>query len=102
MGSFVAVVFALLGYLLLHGFSGSFIILAGILILVQIIFGNILEPKISGDKLNLSPTLILLSLLIWAWVWGIIGMILAVPITATIKIILSNIKSTKKLAKLMS
>jgi len=102
VGSFVAVGLALVFYILTHGLGMNILWLALLLILVQILFGNILEPKIAGDKLNLSPIVILLSLLIWYWIWGIVGMILAVPITSIIKIILEHTDKTKKAARLMS
>tara|TARA_Y100000310_G_C20685461_1_gene818679 strand:- start:279 stop:1307 length:1029 start_codon:yes stop_codon:yes gene_type:complete len=102
VGSFIAVTLALLFFILMHGLGLNVLWLGILLILVQVIFSNILEPKFAGDKLKLSPIVILLSLLLWFWIWGIVGMILAVPITSIIKIILEHIESTKKYAKLMS
>ncbi len=64
--------------------------------------GNIIEPKILGDKLNLSPILLLLSLIFWGYLWGLIGMILSVPIMSMIKIILSKFESTRPISILMS
>jgi predicted PurR-regulated permease PerM len=57
----------------------------------NVIIGNILEPKIMGDNLGLSPVTILLSLIIWGWLWGFAGLILAVPMTMIIKILCENI-----------
>ncbi|TVR02720.1 MAG: AI-2E family transporter [Spirochaetaceae bacterium] len=57
----------------------------------QLIIGNIIDPKLLGDRLNLSPVVILLSLLVWGWLWGVMGMFLAVPLTVAIKIALENI-----------
>ncbi len=51
------------------------------------VIGNILEPKIQGDHLGLSPFVILVSLLGWGWLWGFAGLILAVPMTVIVKII---------------
>ena len=51
--------------------------------------------------LNLSPVVVLLSLIFWAWFWGIPGMILAVPLTATVKIIFENIDGLRPVAVLM-
>ena len=68
----------------------------------QVMMGNVLEPKIMSFNLNLSPLLILVSLIFWGWLWGIWGMILAVPLTATIKIIFENIEPTRSLSVLMS
>ena len=66
------------------------------------IFGNIIEPKFAGDKLSLSPIVILLSLFTWYWIWGIGGMILAIPLTSIMKIVFSRIKVNKNIAKFMS
>jgi predicted PurR-regulated permease PerM len=60
---------------------------------IQTLFFNFLEPQIIGRRLNLNPLLILLSVLLWGYVWGIVGMLLSVPLTAIIKIIMSNSES---------
>lgn len=73
-----------------------------ILIVVQASVANLLEPKLMGQGLGMSPLLILFSLFFWGWLWGIPGMILAVPILAVIKIICSNIPSLQFIAVLMS
>jgi AI-2 transport protein TqsA len=78
------------------------IIIIILLIVVQSIIGNILEPKFLGDQLDLSPLLLLLSLIFWGYVWGIVGMILSVPIMSMIKITLSKFESTKSVSVLMS
>ena len=74
------------------------IILGGI----QMLMGNVIEPRIMAFSLNLSPLLILVSLIFWGWLWGVLGMMLAVPLTATIKIITENIEPLKPLSVLMS
>ncbi|GHT95497.1 UPF0118 membrane protein [Spirochaetia bacterium] len=67
------------------------IIIVGLLMLsTNMIIGNILEPKIMGDNLGLSPIVVLLSLVLWGWLWGFAGMILAVPMTVIIKILCEN------------
>lgn len=73
-----------------------------ILIILQNVIGNIIEPKVLGGKLNLSPLLLLLSLFVGAYIWGIVGMVLSVPIVSMLKIILMNFDSTKPIAILMS
>jgi predicted PurR-regulated permease PerM len=68
----------------------------GILIMgIQFAIGNILEPRLMGHSLNLSPLMVILSLIFWGWIWGIAGMLLAVPILGTITIIFENIESLK-------
>ncbi|MDQ3022338.1 MAG: AI-2E family transporter [Bacteroidota bacterium] len=78
------------------------IIVTIILIALDNVIGNIIEPKILGDRLNLSPLLLLLSLFAGEYVWGIVGMVLSVPIVSMLKIVLMNFESTKPVAILMS
>jgi hypothetical protein len=54
--------------------------------------GNVLEPLLFGHTLKLHPVVVLLSLLLWGAVWGVTGMVLAVPITAVLRIRLTHIK----------
>jgi predicted PurR-regulated permease PerM len=65
------------------------------------ILGNILEPRIMGKGLGLSPLLVFFSLLFWGWLWGIPGMILSVPLTAVIRIVCQNVPSLRSIAVLM-
>lgn len=68
----------------------------------QIAVGNIIEPRLMGNTLNLSPLVILLSLGLWGTVWGIPGAILCVPITVLIAIVFSNFEATRPVAILLS
>ena len=70
-------------------------------IATQVALGNILDPRLQGRRLNLSPFLILVSLLVWGWLWGVVGMFLAVPIMAIIKIVCENIPALRPIAILM-
>ena len=56
----------------------------------QFFIGNVIDPKLLGDRLNLSPVVILISLLFWGWLWDVAGLFLAVPLTVMIKIVLDN------------
>ena len=69
---------------------------------IQLISGNIVEPKMMGDSSDLHPVTILLALLFWGMMWGVIGMFLATPITAALKMMLERIDSTKPIANLMA
>ena len=93
IGSIIAIVLPTVMALIQYESIGYTILVGGIITLVQNIIGNLLEPKIMGDKLGLNPLVILLSLLIWGYIWGIAGMFLSVPLTAVIKIIISNTNS---------
>jgi predicted PurR-regulated permease PerM len=70
---------------------GPIIAAMAVMLLVNMVLGNILEPKIVGDNLDLSPFVILVSLLAWGWLWGFAGLILAVPMTVIVKILCEHI-----------
>lgn len=62
---------------------------------------NVLYPKLLGRRMDLNPLVVTLSLLIWGWIWGAMGLVLAVPITAAIKIICDNIEQLKPIGNWM-
>jgi predicted PurR-regulated permease PerM len=64
--------------------------------------GNFITPMVMGRSLTLNPVLVLLSLTFWGWMWGITGVILAVPILAAVKIFCSHIKPMEPLAEFIS
>ena len=104
IGSAVALVLPVLFALVQFDSTGSAILIAVIMAIIQTLAFNLAEPMIIGRRLNLNPLLILLSVLVWGYIWGIVGMLISVPITAIIKIILSNSKSRylRFLSNLMS
>lgn len=69
---------------------------------IQILVGNVLEPKIMGNSLNMSPLVVILSLTIWGAIWGIMGMILSVPITVMMIIVFEEIASLRFIAVALS
>lgn len=72
-----------------------------LLIGIQMTWGNIIEPAVMGKSLNMSPLVVIVSLIFWGFIWGPIGMVLAVPISSTIQIACSNIDSLKPISILM-
>ena len=78
----------------------ALLVLAVIFLMQQAM--GLLEVKVMGQGLGLSPLLVFFSLVFWGWLWGIPGMILAVPILAVLKIICYNIPALKSLAIMMS
>ncbi len=72
------------------------------LIALQIIFGNILEPKLTGKTLNLSTLAILINLVFWGMIWGVAGMFFSVPLLVAIFIITAQFDSTRWIAVLLS
>lgn len=71
------------------------------LLAIQMTIGNFIAPKIYGDRLNLSPVVILLFLCFWGWLWGIPGALLAVPIAAGIQITCRHVPALEPIAVLM-
>lgn len=69
---------------------------------VQFLIGNVIEPKIVGDGMDLHPVVVLCSLVFWGLVWGIPGAFLAVPMTVAVKIGFSYLKPTKQVAEFMA
>jgi AI-2 transport protein TqsA len=75
---------------------------AVIMTLIQTVMGNILDPRLQGSQLNLSPFVILVALVFWGFIWGIVGMFLAVPLTSILQIFFANTKGLKPVAILIS
>ena len=102
IGSLAAVIFPII--LSFFQFPHSYIPLfaALSLLLIQLVMGSYLDPEMMGNRFNLSPILIIVSLFFWSYVWGAVGAFLAVPIVAIIKIVVQNIESYKFVAVLMS
>jgi len=69
---------------------------------VQVLFGAILEPIFMGKSFSINIITVLVTLMLWGYIWGIPGLIMAIPITVFIKIILEQFDNTKKLASLLS
>ena len=102
IGSVVAVILpALLAVLQFNVPTPPIMILVSLGI-VQFVVGNLLEPRLHGERLNLSPLVVLLSLALWGTIWGVVGMFLSVPITVTILIICSEFRRTRPLAIILS
>jgi AI-2 transport protein TqsA len=68
---------------------------------IQLVIGNGIAPKVMGERLNLSPVVVLVSLLFWGWLWGVVGALLSIPITTAIKIGCENIHALRPISVLM-
>jgi predicted PurR-regulated permease PerM len=102
IGSIVATLPPIAITLFQSGSFGKTLIIGILLLAIQFSVGNILEPKMMGRGLNLSPLIVLFSLIFWGWLWGIPGMLLSVPLTAAIRIAMEQIDATKTVAVLIS
>ena len=69
---------------------GSVLLVAAGYFVVNVVFGNVVEPMLMGRRLGLSTLVIFASLVFWGWVWGPVGMLFSVPLTMVVKIALEN------------
>jgi AI-2 transport protein TqsA len=69
---------------------------------VQFLSGNVVEPKLMSDSSDLHPIVVLLALMFWGVMWGIVGMFLATPITASLRIVFDRIEATRPIAQLLA
>jgi AI-2 transport protein TqsA len=69
---------------------------------IHMLIGNLVTPKMMGRGMELHPVVVLLSLAFWGLLWGIVGMVLAVPIVATLRIVLSHFSTTRPIANLLA
>jgi len=102
VGSLIATVFPSMFAMLQFGelMPGVWVLI--IVGAIQLIMGNYIDPKLTGKSLNVSPLVVLVGLAFWGAIWGIIGMILSVPITVMMIIIFSEFPQTKSIAILLS
>jgi predicted PurR-regulated permease PerM len=102
IGSIIATAFPSVLALVQFDTLAPFVVIASVLTLLQFCIGSLLEPRLMGNRLNLSPIVILLSLGLWGTLWGIPGMFLCVPITVVMVIIFSYFPETRPAAILLS
>jgi AI-2 transport protein TqsA len=89
IGSVIASIPAVLLALIQYSVGQAVIVAIGYAV-INVIFGNFIEPSLLGRRLGLSTLVVILSLLFWYWVWGPIGAVLAVPLTMVLKIMMEN------------
>ncbi len=75
-----------------HLTAGAALLIIGVIIGLHLLAMNVLYPKILGKRLRLNPLSVTLALLFWGWLWGAMGLILAVPITGALKVICDHIE----------
>ncbi len=102
IGSLIATVFPAVFCLLQFGTITPAIMVLIFVGIVQVIVGNILEPRMMGSSMNISPLVTIISLSFWGVIWGVVGMVLSVPITVILIIIFSQFESTRRVAILLS
>jgi predicted PurR-regulated permease PerM len=70
-------------------------------IAINVMFGNLIEPRLMGYGVGISPLIVFVGLVFWGWVFGPVGMLLSVPLTMTLKLWLENDESTRWIAILI-
>lgn len=100
IGSIIAAIPAVLLALLINGITIAVLTVFGYVV-VNIVIGNVVEPRVMGKGLGLRMLVVFVSLILWGWVFGPIGMLLAVPLTMTLKIMLESSEQTRPFALLL-
>ena len=100
VGSFIAAVPAVLLAAVQLGIFPAGLTLGGFVV-VNLVMGNMVEPRWMGKGLNLSPLVVFVSLVLWGWVLGPVGMLLSIPLTIMIKIALENQEETRWIGVLL-
>lgn len=82
--------------------AGPFIGILAVLVVLHIVAANLLIPALVGWRIRLNALALTVSLLFWGWLWGALGLILAIPITAVIKVICDNVESWQPVGRWLS
>jgi len=98
---FITTVLIFFGFVELNS-TGTLLIFSSLLIATQVIIGGIWEPILMGQSFKINTISILISLALWGFVFGVAGLILAIPITVFLKMILEQIPATERIARMMS
>ena len=101
VGSIVAAIPGILISFVIYDLNVAVYVTIGYVVINNLV-SNIIEPKLMGDGLDLSPAVVFFSLLLWGWVFGIVGTFLAVPLTMTLKLALISYERTKWIGMLLS
>jgi predicted PurR-regulated permease PerM len=81
---------------------GSYFLIAGVLTAIHVLALNLLAPQLVGRRVRLNAVAITISLLFWGWVWGGMGLLLAIPITATLRVICDHTDSWRPIGRWLS
>jgi predicted PurR-regulated permease PerM len=102
LGALTGIVCMTLGSVLTFDSLGYALIFPAVYLTFAAIEGNFITPLVMGKSLTLNPLMIVLSLIFWGWMWGIFGVILAVPILAAFKFFCAHIEPMKPLGEFLS
>jgi len=102
IGPIVAILLPLPVVFYSYGLDWQFFVILSMLSVAQFAIGNIIEPLVLSDIMDLHPITVLICLVLWALIWGLSGMFLAVPITAVVKIVFQRIDATQPFAEILA
>ena len=102
IGPFIATILPMPVLFLQYGFDWHIILALILLSTVHFVIGNILETKWLGKGMDLNPVVVIACLIFWALVWGVMGALLAVPLTSIAKMILERYEPTRPLASILA
>ena len=80
---------------------GHALLVPGAFIVLATVEGQLITPAVLGQRLALNPVVIFIAMVIWGWVWGVVGVLLAVPITVSAKIICDHVSSLRHLGEFL-
>jgi AI-2 transport protein TqsA len=101
IGSIIAGVPPILLAFVQFDFGWALLVAAGLLAMEQAM-GNFVDPRLQGRTLNISSLVVLLSVILWGWIWAIPGALIAVPLTLTIVVVCAHIPTLRPIAVLLS
>ena len=81
---------------------GGFVLIAGVLITIHIFALNLIAPHVVGRRVQLNAVAITISLLFWGWVWGGMGLLLAIPVTAALRVVCDHTESLRPMGRWLS
>ncbi len=102
LGALAGIICMTVGAVLSFDSLGYALLFPAVYLALGVLEGSFITPWVMGRSLTLNPVIILLSLTFWGWMWGIVGIILAVPILAAFKIFCAHIKPMEPLAEFLS
>jgi len=100
VGSILAAIPAVLLAVVQLGVPDALLVASGYLV-VNVLMGNLVEPRFMGKGLGLSPLVVFLSLILWGWMFGAVGMFLSIPLTMIVKLALEHAPSTRWLGVML-
>ena len=102
VGSIISVILLSLFALVELDPTGTLIFFIAVITGVQVLMGSILEPVFLGKTFSINVITVLVMLMLWGFIWGVPGLIMAIPITVFVKIVLEQFPGTQIIARLMS